>query len=118
MPEFYIISRRTHQRYKQYCMVFPSRRAAFRAAKRDAGIPMSKHPDAVLYPRTPAGKKLGLDERNARLYVFDLIVGALVIQFRIREDHADKKTGQPKHFNTGFSDNKLKDHYYWEDNEG
>lgn len=117
MAEFHFVSRRTHKLYKQYRQYFPSRRAAFRAAKRDAGIPMSRHPDAVVYPRTPAGEKSKLDERNVRFYVFDIWIGAIALQFRIREDLPDKKNRQSKHFNAGYLPDKLKKHYYWDHNE-
>lgn len=116
MAEFHFVSRRTHKLYKQYREYFPSRRAAFRAAKRDANLPMNRRPDKVVYPRTPMGNTLGLDDRNVRLYIFNLGLGAIAYEYHIREDHPDPKHDQPQHFNTGvMPPGKLKGHYFWND---
>lgn len=115
MPEVFIIGPRTLQLYRKYQKYFPSRRAAFRAAKRDANIPMSRHPDMVVYPQTDAGDTYGLDDRNVRLFIFNLGIGGIAFEFHIREDREDQKHGQTKHFNTGIHTKKLKGHYYWED---
>ena len=59
-----------------------------------------------------------LDERNVRLYVFN--IGLLAVVVLIREDKeafyvdGDKIGYQPPHFNSGKStDKKLKDHHYY-----
>jgi hypothetical protein len=117
MPEFHIVGLRTHSLYLKYKRYFPSRRAAFRAAKRDAGIPMSQHPEKVVRPRTPEGTNYEIDDRNVRLYVFFIFIGAVFIEVHIREDKPDKRLGQPKHFNAGNPPDKLKEHYFWNDDE-
>lgn len=113
MPEVFIVSYRVHQLYKEYRDVYPSRRAAFRAAKRDAGIPMGRQPRSVVRPRTTAGGLHGLDDRNVRLYIFPIFIGAIAFEFHIREDRADEKLEQPPHFNAGQPPKKLKKHYFW-----
>lgn len=114
MPEVYIVGPRTIQLYRKYQKYFPSRRAAFRAAKRDANIPMSRHPDKVIHPKTDAGDSYGLDDRNVRLFIFNMGIGAIAFEYHIREDRSAPKHGQPKHFNTGIFTKKLKGHYYWD----
>ncbi len=45
------------------------------------------------------GNTLGLDDRNVRLYIFNLgLVGAIAYEYHIREDHPDPKHDQPQHF--------------------
>jgi len=117
-----VISTNTLKRYREYLgmKIYPSRRAAFRAAKRDANIPMSKQPEAVIYPQTSKGQEYSLDDRNVRLYIFNLIIGVVAIEYHIREDkkafYGDKdgRGNQPPHFNSGEPPNKLGNHHYWE----
>jgi len=99
--------------------VFETRRAAFRAAKRDHGVPMGKQPDEVVEPFTKRGKELELDGRNKRLYIFRFIlryfgIGKSREDIHIREDkevfYKDGK--QEKHFNAGEKSKKLRTHYY------
>lgn len=112
-----IVSRKVGRVYSKYKKIFPSRRAAFRAAKRDRNIPMSQHPDDVVYPNTSIGDEYDLDDRNVRLYVFNM--GLITIAIHIREDKeafyvdGDEKSNQSPHFNSGRKDSKLKDHHYW-----
>jgi hypothetical protein len=118
-----IIGRRTLKRYKQYLKIYPSRRAAFRAAKRDGRIPMGQQPEEVIYSGTDLGFDYDLDERNVRLYIFTIIVGAVVFEYHIREDkeafYGDeaRKGDQLPHFNSGEieeeKNNKLRNHHYW-----
>lgn len=114
-----IVSKETHRRYKVYKKIYPSRRAAFRAAKRDNGIPVTKNPDEVIIPETDLGEAYDLDDRNVRLYIFDIFVGAVVVQYHIREDKEAfyggiKREGdQGPHFNSGSRGTKLKKHHYW-----
>ena len=117
MPNIYLASRRTHQLYRQYLKMYPSRRAAFRAAKRAARIPMGQHPAEVVLPMTDRGNSFRLDERNVRLYVFNLVIGAVAVEYHIREDKKSITHGQPKHFNAGKPPKKLKEHYYWDDKD-
>ena len=102
--------------------VFETRRAAFRAAKRDHGVPMKTRPKKVVYPYSQEAIKYKLDKRNRRLYIFQIIrnlFGRLVINlFFIREDkeaiYADGGK-QTEHFNVGDPDEdpKLRNHYYF-----
>ena len=55
--------------------VFETRRAAFREAKRDHGVPVGKQPDEVVKPHTRIGDEYNLDKRNRRLYIFRFILG-------------------------------------------
>jgi hypothetical protein len=115
-----IVSGKTYWRYRKLLKVYPSRRAAFRAAKRYLNLPMSRQPDKVVYPYTDRGDEYGLDSRNVRLYIFYLFIGALAIEYHIREDKPVKygrKDGagdQLPHFNSGKHPGKKKDHRYWE----
>lgn len=110
-------SRKVGKIYAQYKKIYPTRRAAFRAAKRDRNIPMSAQPDDIVYPRTAVGDAFGLDDRNVRLYVFNLVLVALVVH--IREDkevfyvEGDDDSNQLPHFNSGRAGKKLRDHHYW-----
>ena len=81
-----IIGRNTLRRYRRYRKVYPSRRAAFRAAKRDGGILMSQHPEEVIYPGSDLGGDYGLDDRNVRLYIFSILIGAVAFEYHLRED--------------------------------
>ena len=49
-----------------------TRRAAFRAAKRDMKIPMKKHPDKVMSVSQTGWGDHKMDSRNDRLYIFRL----------------------------------------------
>lgn len=102
--------------------VFETRRAAFRAAKRDNGVPVTKHPDEVIRPRTPRGDEEKLDQRNRRLYIFyiiEVILGMfLKKEIHIREDkkafYGKKHGNQLDHFNSGDTlDEKLRKHHYY-----
>jgi len=114
-----IISRKTRKLFTKYLLIYPSRRAAFRAAKRDGRIPVAQQPDEVIMPDTPEGEEMGLDERNVRLYVFNIIVGAVAFEYHIREDKEafygteNTEGDQLPHFNSGESGRKLKGHHYW-----
>lgn len=119
-----IVSRRTFKRYRKYCKIYPSRRAAFRAAKRDGDIPVCQQPDEVIYAGTDIGYDFGLDGRNARLYVFNVIVGAVAFEYHIREDkeafYQDNqgRGNQLPHFNSGKQEQpepkqKLRHHHYY-----
>ena len=116
-----IVSGKTYKKYKELQNIYPSRRAALRAAKRFLGLLMSKHPDEVVVPFTDRGNEYDLDERNVRLYIFYIWIGALVVEYHIREDkaakygHEDGKGDQLPHFNSGEHPGKKKDHRYWED---
>ena len=82
---------------------------------------MSQHPEMVVFPNTDIGEQLGLDERNVRLYVFNIVVGAIVIEYHIREDkeafYGGSEGNQWPHFNSGDSQGKLKKHHYWKDDK-
>gem|GEM_PF-5796895 len=47
-----IISRKTRKLFTKYLLPYPSPRAAFRAAKRAARIPVAQQPDEVILPDT------------------------------------------------------------------
>ena len=91
-----IIGRNALRRYRRYRKVYPSRRAAFRAAKRDGGILMSQHPEEVIYPGSDLGGDYGLDDRNVRLYIFSILIGAVAFEYHLREDKEAYSTGQKK----------------------
>ena len=117
--EISLVSNKVYQKYKDYSRVYPSRRAAFRDAKREGNIPMTMHPQKVLRPFTEDAKDIYLDDRNVRLYVFRLIVCAFVVEYHIREDkkafYGSGEGDQLDHFNSGESSEKLKNHHYWDD---
>ncbi|MBK6903898.1 MAG: hypothetical protein IPH04_14140 [Saprospirales bacterium] len=116
MAEFHFVSRRTHKLYKQYRVLPVATGSVSRAAKRDANLPMSRRPDKVVHPKTPMGNTLGLDDRNVRLYIFNLGLGAIAYEYHIREDYPDPKHDQLQHFNSGVKPpGKLKGHYFWND---
>jgi hypothetical protein len=109
------------RRYEEYLKVYPSRKAAFRAAKRDANIPMQQHPQEIVTPFSHLGNDYDLDDRNVRLYIFHLLVCGIVIEYHIREDkeafYGGEAGYQPPHFNAGKEGAKLKEHYYWQDDD-
>lgn len=115
-----LITSNTLKTYKEYIKIYPSRKAAFRAAKRGANIPMAQHPEEVIPALTAKGKEYNLDDRNVRLYIFSILIGAVAIEYHIREDkeafYGDKDgTGnQLPHFNSGSPPKKLSNHHYWE----
>ncbi len=108
---------------------YSTRRAAFRDAKRDNGIPVTQHPNEVIRPDDEQWHEFGLDEtRNRALYRFILYLLNLVTGFfeqrevQIREDkdfyygRVDKKGDQSEHFNSGEvlgDDTKLRRHHYY-----
>jgi len=99
-------------------IIYESRRAALRAAKRDNNIPVATPPKEVVTPNTPERwKDEGLDYRNRRLYIFEFLLNLLTFRFHIREDkeaiYPDDKGNQPAHFNAGEPPEKLKKHYYF-----
>ena len=114
-----IASNEVYRKFQEYLKIYPSRKAAFRAAKRDGNIPISQHPEMVVIPNTDFGDQLGLDERNVRLYVFNIIVGIIAIEYHIREDreafYGSSEGNQGSHFNSGEPPGKLKKHHYWKD---
>lgn len=114
--EISIVKSSVYRKYLENIKIYPSRRAAFRAAKRDGNIPMMAHPDDVILPFTKDGDTFELDDRNVRLYVFNFWLGVIMVQYFIREDkEAFYGSGdQLPHFNSGkSSDDKLKKHHYW-----
>lgn len=116
-----VVSTKTLRRYHEYLRMYPSRRAAFRAAKRDANIPMQQHPEVVVCPFSDLGNDFDLDDRNVRLYIFHILICGIVIEYHIREDkeafYAGEAGYQPPHFNVGKEGAKLKEHYYWHDDD-
>lgn len=98
---------------------FDSRKSAFRAFKRDYNIPVSEHPEEVVKPYTQKGGDLGLDRRNIRLYIFEIIKNLFGTEKRknihLREDKGVfyGNGNQDSHFNGGIKDDKLRDHYYY-----
>jgi RHS repeat-associated protein len=96
-----------------------SRNAALQEAKLANDIPVSKSPDRVIKPNTAEGSRIGLDNRNVRLYEYTNNKGQKIW---IREDNA-ASYGSPggagdqgPHFNSGpAGDQKnLKSHHYWD----
>ena len=77
-------------------------------------------PEEVIPALTSKGKEYNLDDRNVRLYIFSILIGAVAIEYHIREDkeafYGDKDgTGnQLPHFNSGSPPKKLSNHHYWE----
>lgn len=99
---------------------FETRRAAFREAKRDHGVPVGKQPEKVIHADNKGGKNLGLDSRNKRLYIFRILLGIFSRkkkrEVHIREDKEafyDDGGSQDQHFNVGDNPVKLKKHYYF-----
>ena len=109
-----LTSRKTISLFHEYKHLYPSRRAAFRAAKRDSNIPVTDQPKDVILPFTNAGDEFDLDDRNVRLYIFHLLIGGIVVQQLIREDKeafyigGDEESNQGPHFNSGKKGGKLK----------
>ena len=101
--------------------LFVSRRAAFRQAKREGGIPVTIQPTDVVKPKTEKGDFYKLDNRNVRLYIFKIpYIGGILLEYHIREDKEvfyDNEGYQPKHFNAGVPLEDLDNHLYWIDNE-
>lgn len=98
--------------------IYSSRRAAFRAAKRDNKVPMSEHPTEVIRPNTPAGDEIPLfADKNVKLYVFNLVVLGIAVEIREdKEAFYGSESGrgdQLPHFNSGKAKKKLKKHHYW-----
>lgn len=101
--------------------VFESRRAAFRAAKRDMEIPVHKHPNKVLSSSQPGWDNTKMDGRNNRLYIFKII--RMIFgkpeedEIHFREDkpthYTNDQGNQDGHFNTGRPPVKLKNHYFF-----
>ena len=58
------------KKFKREDKYYNSRRAAFRAAKRNSNIPVSSQPVETITPKSKKWKKSGLDSRNKRLYIF------------------------------------------------
>ena len=102
-------------------MTYETRRAAFRAAKRDMKIPMGTQPVEVLSPGKIGWEEARLDKRNRRLYIFR-ILDFFFNRKRSREIHIreDKSVVYPNdegnqldHFNAGHPPKKLKRHYFY-----
>jgi hypothetical protein len=83
---------------------------------------MSTHPEEVIYSDSDLGGEYGLDDRNVRLYIFSILIGAVAFEYHLREDKeafygAERGKGdQLPHFNSGKADGrqgKLKKHHYW-----
>jgi hypothetical protein len=110
---------------KKVKKIYASRREAFRAAKRENGIPMGMQPKEVIYPHEISKleeKRLHLDKRNVRLYVFEWFVKRIdkinKHTIYIREDKAAEygqngKGDQIDHFNAGKNAKRLEQHYYF-----
>ena len=81
-----LVSRKTYRAYRYLKNYYGSRREAFRAAKRDNSIPVTQHPDKVVLPFTSDGANYNLDDRNVRLYIFNILIGAVGFEYHIRED--------------------------------
>ena len=106
-----------------------SRRAAFRAAKRDNGITVSQQPVEVIRPNDKdKWNEYGLDKsKNRALYRFVVFLLGLLgfseeKEIHIREDSdysygaVDGRGDQSKHFNSGEiqeEDIKLRRHHYF-----
>ena len=90
-------------------------RQALRKAKEANGIPKSAQPDRTIKPNTLEGDKLGLDNRNVKLYEYTNSNGQKV---HIRQDKAATYNqggvgNQTPHFNAGPAGSKLKQHHYY-----
>ena len=108
---------------------YKTRRAAFRAAKRDNGIPVSRQPQEVIRPNDEKWVDYNLDrEKNRALYRFIVYLLNMLTGFferrevRIREDTdysygaIDGTGDQEDHFNSGEVNakrTKLKRHHYF-----
>ena len=99
--------------------LYPSRRSAFRAAKRLFGIPMHTKPDEVVLPNTDDGVARKLSQENKRLYIFRVFLGIFTLgqgEIHIREDHPKEYPDggvQTSHFNAGTGGKKLRFHFYF-----
>lgn len=100
---------------------FDSRKSAFRSFKRDYKIPVSQNPEETVKPDTPEGDQHKLGRRNRRLYIFSVLKNIFGITRRakthLREDkgvfYSDGNGSQGPHFNGGYEEEKLRDHYYF-----
>ena len=100
---------------------FASRRGAFRGFKKDYDIPNAEQPKKVISSGSTGGDYYDLDERNKRLYIFEEktnIAGKVKRkEAHLREDkdafYKEGQGSQEAHFNAGFSEGKLRDHYYF-----
>ena len=108
---------------------YETRRAAFRAAKRDNGIPVSQQPDEVIKPNDKdKWDEYELDgSKNTALYRFVVFLLGLLgfaeeKEIHIREDKdysygaVDGKGNQDEHFNSGeiqSDDTRLRRHHYY-----
>ncbi len=81
MMTVFVIDAGALKLYREYEKIYPSRSAAFRAAKRDAKIPMGQQSSDVIKANIDIGATFGLDERNVRLYIFNLLIGAVAIEY-------------------------------------
>jgi hypothetical protein len=103
--------------------LYISRRAAFRAAKRDNKIPVSLNPEKVIYPNTAEGNEVQpekLDfEKNIRLYKFRVLIFTVTFEISVREDkeafygETNQIGDQLPHFNSGETNKKLPKHHYF-----
>lgn len=103
--------------------IYVSRRAAFRAAKRDNKIPVTLNPNKVIYPNTLEGDEIQpekLDsEKNVRLYKFSILIFTVTFEVSIREDkeafygEVNQIGNQLPHFNSGETNKKLPKHHYF-----
>lgn len=103
--------------------IYISRRAAFRAAKRDNKIPVSLNPEKVIYPNTLEGDEIlpeKLDsQKNVRLYKFRILIFTVTFEVSIREDKEafygdiNEEGDQLPHFNSGETNKKLPKHHYF-----
>lgn len=99
---------------------FDTRRAAFRAAKRDLNIPKNTQPFKVMSPSQIGWNDNKMDHRNRRLYIFRIVAflfGKRVVnEFHIREDkkviYSGNQGNQVDHFNAGKPP-KLKKHSFF-----
>lgn len=115
--------RRKEKPYKD--KYYETRRAAFRGAKRDNGIPVSREPNEVISPNDKNWQEYNLDKtRNRRLYRFVIYLLNLITGFseekeiHIREDKdfsygsADGLGDQTEHFNSGEEPDLKRHHYF------
>ena len=121
-------SKRNKPKYYQD-KFYKTRRAAFRAAKRDNCVPASQHPKEVIRPNDEKWDEYGLDRTKNRslyrffVYLLNILTGFSELkEVRIREDTdysygSDDGVGdQEDHFNSGAVNEhrtKLKRHHYF-----
>ena len=97
---------------------YETRKEAFRDAKRQNEIPVSKQPQKEIKPNTVDAEEYKLDDRNIRLYVYASDTQEEDESHLIREDYPvdydDNESNQMQHFNVGKKkDKKLKQHFYF-----